>query len=479
MAARVSDASDVRFALFVDELTAVIGHADRAGPLRDYCLGLLMPGERKSVEPIAAVTAPGRVPAQHQSLLHFVGNAPWSDERVLGRVRDLVLPSLERHGPIEAWIVDDTAFAKKGQHSVGVARQYCGQLGKPENCQVAVTLSIANHHASLPIGYRLYLPPAWAGDASRRGKAGVPQAIGFQTKPEIALEQIRQACRAGVPRGVALMDAAYGSDTKLRDGLGELGLSYIAAVRPNTGVWAPGTAPLPPKPWSGRGRQPNRLRRDAEHQPVSVAALARDLPEAAWSTVTWRDGSAAPLSSRFARRRVRIAHRGERIDRPRPEQWLLVEWPGGESGPTGYWLSTLAEDVPLDRMVDLAKLRWRIERDYQELKQELGLGHYEGRGWRGFHHHATLCIAAYAFLVSERETIPPSGPRRAASLAAPGLSPGYRPRGTANPTRASCSQLDRDNATTPHRCPLQKPVTMSMLQRSKRANTKPPSFVTQ
>src|SRR3954453_12680482 len=170
-----SDGSEERFGRFVDRLTAVIGHADRAAPLRDYCLGLLMPSERKSVEPMAAMTAPARVAAQHQSLLHFVGNAPWSDEAVLGEVRELVLPAIEREGPIEAWIIDDTGFPKKGRHSVGVARQYCGQLGKQDNCQVAVTLSIANQAASLPVAYRLYLPEEWASDAERRRKAGVPE----------------------------------------------------------------------------------------------------------------------------------------------------------------------------------------------------------------------------------------------------------------------------------------------------------------
>ncbi len=182
-----SEASESRFSAYVEGLVGALGHADRAAPLRDYCLGLLMPGERKSVEPLAAVTAPARVAAQHQSLLHFVGNAPWSDERVLARVRELVLPSIEREGPVEAWIIDDTGFPKKGRHSVGVTRQYCGQLGKQDNCQVEVSLSIANHTASLPVAYRLYLPEDWAIDAERRAKAAVPATVAFKTKPEIAL----------------------------------------------------------------------------------------------------------------------------------------------------------------------------------------------------------------------------------------------------------------------------------------------------
>jgi SRSO17 transposase len=459
-----SDASESRFSAYVEGLVGVIGHADRAVPLRDYCLGLLMPGERKSVEPMAAVTAPARVPAQHQSLLHFVGAAPWSDERVLGKVRELVLPAIERNGPIEAWIIDDTGFPKKGRHSVGVARQYCGQLGKQDNCQVAVTLSIANHAASLPVAYRLYLPEDWADDAVRRDKAGVPATLGFATKPEIALAQIRAALEAGIPRGVVLMDAGYGADTKLRTEITALGLTYIAGIQPHATVWPQGQGPLPPKAWSGRGRPTSRTRRDPEHQPVRVKALALDLPEAAWETITWREGSADWLTSRYARVRVRAAHRDERLTEPRPEEWLLIEWPEDEKEPTKYWFANLPETVPFAELVDLAKLRWRIERDYQELKQELGLGHYEGRGWRGFHHHATLCVAAYGFLISERETIPPSGPGAAAKLPPLAVPDGYRPRGAADPTRATYPELDRNHASTPHNRPRQDPRPMSMLQ---------------
>jgi SRSO17 transposase len=274
---------------------------------------------------MAAVTAPGRTSAQHQSLLHFVGEGNWCDEKVLAKVREMVLPAIVRHGPIEAWIIDDTGFPKKGRHSVGVARQYCGELGKQDNCQIVVTLSIANHHASLPVAYRLYLPKEWATDRPRRRKAGVPKEVTFKTKPAIALEQLRWACAAGLPRGVVLMDAGYGTDTDLRTSITELGLSYVAGIQPQTSVWAPGTGPQPPE----------------------------------------------------------------------------------------------------------NKLRWRIERDYHELKQEVGLGHFEGRGWRGLHHHATLCIAAYGFLVSERETIPPSATGSARLFKEITIPETYRPRGSA------------------------------------------------
>jgi SRSO17 transposase len=271
-----------------------------------------------------------------------------------------------------------------------VARQYCGQLGKQDNCQVAVSLSIANHHASLPVAYQLYLPKDWAKDRARRRKVGVPKEISFKTKPQIALEQLRWACEAGLPRGVALLDAGYGANTDLRANITTLGLWYVAGIMPNTTVWAPGTGPLPPKKWSGRGRPPKLIRRDAKHRPNSVKALARNLPKRAWRAIEWREGTAERLSSRFALVRVRVAHRDYQLTDNRPEEWLLIEWPEGEKEPTKYWLSTLPESITFRRLVDFAKLRWRIERDYQELKQEVGLGHFEGRGWRGFHHHATL-----------------------------------------------------------------------------------------
>src|SRR5664280_1570362 len=324
MGRRISDGSESRFAAYVEGIVEVIGHADRAGPLSDYCVGLMMPGERKSVEPMAAVTAPARTAAQHQSLLHFVGQSAWSDAKVLAKVREMVLPKIECHGPIEAWIIDDTGFPKKGKHSVGVARQYCGQLGKQDNCQVAVSLSIANHHASLPVAYRLYLPEDWTKDRKRLRKTGVPEEITFKTKPQIALEQIHQACAAGLPRGVVLMDAGYGCNTSLRSGVSALGLIYVAGILPNTSVWAAGTGPLPPKPWSGRGRQPKLIRRDDKHQPVSVKQLALGLPKRAWRTISWREGSAERLSSRFARVRACVAHRDYNRTASRPEELSLI-----------------------------------------------------------------------------------------------------------------------------------------------------------
>ena len=400
-------ASEQRLQEYLSRLTAVLGHADRKARLVGYCTGLLLPGERKSVEPMAARLEPAQVPSLHQALHHFVATAGWRDEAVLAAVREQVLPALTRHDPITAWIIDDTSFPKKGTHSVGVARQYCGQLGKQENCQVAVSLSIANAWASLPIAFELYLPEDWAGDPARRTKAGVPTELGFRTKPEIALMQIRRALEDGVPPGVILGDAGYGIDTGFRTALSELALVYVLGVQSSLGVWPPGCGPLPPKPWSGKGRPPKLWRRDAEHQPVTAKDLALTLPPSAWQTVSWREGRSGALEGRFAAVRVRPSHRDCWRAEPHAEEWLLIEWPEGKKEPSKYWLSTLPAATTLVDLVGTAKLRWRIERDYQELKQELGLDHFEGRGWRGFHHHATLCIAAYGFLVRERSLFPP------------------------------------------------------------------------
>ncbi len=432
-----------RFATYVGELTKVIRHADREGPLRDYCSGLLATEGRRSVEPMAAVTAPARVSAQHQKLLHFVANATWSDEQMLAKVRELVVPSMTRHDPIEAWIIDDTSFPKKGRHSVGVHHQYCGQLGKQANCQVAVTLSIANHHASLPIAYRLYLPREWIDDAPRREKAHVPAAITFKTKPQIALEQIRAALQAGVAPGVVLMDAGYGTNSVLRQAITGLGLSYVAAIVPTVKV----------RPVRKDDPQPPR---------VSVEALALSLPKHAWRTITWREGTNEKLRSRFARVRVRAAPiRGEARF---AEQTLLIEWPKDEAAPTKFWLATVDRNMSFRGLVDIAKLRWRIERDYQDLKQEIGLGHYEGRGWRGFHHHGTLSIAAYGFLISERERIPPSEPHSPAWIEKSAVPSGYRPRGAPDPAATPRPQLNCHDPSPLGRRDCNDPSSMPVLR---------------
>ena len=389
---------------------------------------------------MAARLAPDNLRQTHQSLHHIVADSPWNDEVMLSRIRQSVLPAMEKKGEIEAWIVDDTGFAKKGTHSVGVARQYCGQLGKQDNCRIAVSLSVATATSSLPIAWRLYLPETWTKDRQRRKKAGVPFGIAFETKPQIALAQIRRAFEDGVTPAPVLADAGYGNDSGFRKGITGLGLRYMMGVQSSTTVWKPGEGPMEPKPWTGKGPRPTLLRRDKNHQPVSVKQLAMSLAPDAWTNISWREGSAGKMRSRFAAVRVRPAHRDESRSQPHPEEWLLIEWPQGESEPTKYWLSTLPENLSLKRLVYIAKHRWIIERDYQELKQELGLGHYEGRGWRGFHHHATLCIAAYGFLVAERTRFSPSARGGNLQLSVPTLPKNFRPRGS-RPGRAPQSSL--------------------------------------
>ena len=343
---------------------------------------------------------------------------------------------------------------------------------------MAVSLSVATHQGSLPVAYRLYLPREWAEDAARRANAGVPDEVRFQTKPDIALQQLRQALADGVPPAPVLMDPAYGNDSKLRAGISELGLTYVAGILPTTMVWRSGEAPTgsspvasprattrgPPASSSGRGRPGTRLRRDETHQPVSAKTLALELAADAWQQIKWRDGSNTTLSSRFARWRVRPAHGDARRREPAAEEWLLVEWPEGEAEPDHYWFCTLPADISLERMVDQAKMRWRIERDYLELKQEVGLGHYEGRGWRGFHHHATLCVAAYGFLISEKETIPPSGHPRTWRGTQSALPVGYRPRGSAAALATPHAELDRNVAYPPRADFGARIASMSLLR---------------
>ena len=438
-----------RFDTYLSRLCEVLGHADRDAPMREYCTGLMLPLKRKSVEPIAAHIKPQAVSAKHQSLLHFVGNSMWSDEAMLRSVHDYVMERVPKVGR-QGWVlvVDDTGHPKQGRDSVGVARQYCGMLGKTDNCQVAVSVSKANAVMSLPLAYRLYLPQEWVKDAPRRKATKVPARVGFATKPQIALEQLAWTCKQGMAAGVqaVLADSAYGTEYAFRQGIAQLGLRYAVEVKHTSKVWGPGQSPLPPEPWTGKGRVPTRWRKDPQQPAQSVKSLALALPAAAWRSVRWREGTNEPLQSRFARVRVTVAHDAEH-HRPKQE-WLLVEWPQGEKAPTKYWLSNLSKSISMTKLVDTVKMRWRIERDYQELKQEFGLSHYEGRGWRGFHHHATLTIAAYAFLVAER-LIDPSSKKNAVFRKVPALSKGFRPRG-ATAGQSPRARLDPD-VTLGHR----------------------------
>jgi len=395
-----------RFDEYVSLMAQSLGHADRVEPFRGYCTGLMSSVTRKSVEPMAAQLSPDRVRSMHQRLHHFVADAPWSDQAMLDAVRSFVLKRISRRaGAPEALIIDDTSFPKKGKHSVGVARQYCGQLGKKDNCQVAVSVSLANERFSLPVRYQMYLPQSWADDADRRKAAKVPEALEFITKPMLALQLIENLAEVQSLPQLVLADAGYGASTEFREQLTEMGFTYVVGVASSVSLHPQAQAPLQAK------------------------ELAMQLPSRHFRRVTWREGTNAALSSRFAAIRVHCASRAAKSSGSAEEQWLLVEWPREELEPTRYFLSTLPADTPIKELVRLAKLRWRIERDYQELKQELGLGHFEGRSWRGFHHHATLCIAAYGFLVTER----PVTQKKPPALRLPGekhsLPEGFRPRG--------------------------------------------------
>ena len=411
-----------RFERYADVMVQALGHADRATPARWYLRGLMLPGQRKSVEPMAARVHPQDARSAHQSMHHLVADSDWSDAALLAAVARHVVPVLGRGGQVPCfWIIDDTGFRKYGKHSVGVTRQYCGQLGKTDNCQVAVSLSLATVAGSVPLSYRLYLPREWAEDGPRRERAGVPEELAFATKGELAWIQIQAALAAPIPRGTVLIDAGY-DEAALRDRLTAHGLAYAVGIRPQTAVWWEAFQPAPTSVQQGRGRGYTRVQRDETHQPISVGALAQALPAARYRTLTWREGTNAPLRSRFARVRVRAAQ----DNRLRDEEWLLIEWPKGELKPTRYFLSTLPAESSLKELVATVKMRWRIERDYLELKQELGLGQYEGRNWRGFHHHASLCIAAYGFLMLERLS---GSKKNSARLQTPALPTGFRPRG--------------------------------------------------
>ena len=420
-----------RFDGYMDHLAEGLGHADRRGGLQGYCTGLMLPLSRKSVEPMAARIDPMHASAKHQALHHFVARAAWSDQEVLRRVCQWVVPKMD-FSTGGWWIIDDTGFPKKGKHSVGVARQYCGMLGKHDNCQVAVSVSLACDQGSLPVAWQLYLPEAWAADGERRQAAGVPEEIVFATKTQIALRQLRTLLAEGAPRHCVLADAGYGVDAAFRRALDEMGLQYVVGVTSAVVVWPPGVQPLPAAPYGGKGRPSVVPRRTNKLRPISVKALAQALPLQAWQTISWREGTNDTLSGRFAA--VRVRHAGGNAGRARlqPQQWLLVQWPADEIGPTKYWLATLPEDTPLTELVAVAHQRWRIERDYQDLKQDFGLGHYEGRGWRGFHHHASLCIAAYGFLMAERLIAdkPVGGKKNFVARQVPAIPDNYIPRGS-------------------------------------------------
>jgi SRSO17 transposase len=395
---------DEELRTYLESMVEGLGRVERRAAMQWYATGLLLDGDRKSFQPMAArlVDAESEAESMRQRMQEAVCVAQWSDGEVLGRLArkvDTELPG------IEALVIDDTGFPKKGKHSVGVMRQYSGTLGRVENCQVAVSLHLAAEAASCCIDMRLYLPAEWVEDSARRRKAGVPDTVAFQTKWQIALDQLDAALRAGVRRHVVLADAGYGDVTAFRDGLDTRELPYLVAINGSPAVWPPQSDPRIPPRTTGktRGQTPTRYR-DDEYPPLPVGELA---PEMKYRKVSWREGSRGRQSSRFAAVRIRTAQRHTHSRPPGSEQWLLCEWVYGEPKPTRFWLSTLPPTSTIRTLVRLAKLRWRVERDYQEMKQEIGLDHFEGRMWRGFHHHVTLCAVAHAFLALRRALFPP------------------------------------------------------------------------
>lgn len=430
MRARDLRALDTRLTSFLDGLLADQVRSRGRIALGRYVEGLLLDGERKSIEPMAERLAsrPEQVDPLRQSLRFSVAASPWDHDAVLLSLASLLVQQLPA---LEVYVVDDTGFAKKGSHSVGVARQYSGTLGRIDNCQVMVSVHLAGEQGSACIGWRLYLPEDWAGDAARRDKAGVPEDVAFATKWQLALTMLARARARGLPAWPVCADAGYGTTTEFRAGVRALGLDYAVGIETGLVFWTQDQKPKPPAPLPpGRKGRP-RTRWTSEETPRSAKQLALTLR---YRKVTWREGSRGPQSSRFAALRVRSAHEHSRGRAPGEEEWLLVEWPSDQKEPTKYWLCTLPASSTLRALVRLCKLRWRVERDYEELKGELGLDHFEGRMWRGIHHHATLCTLAHAFLALQRTRFPPE--RSSDALDAPG-----RPSGLAAPPAPSCRSL--------------------------------------
>jgi len=397
MTPRELKALDQRLTAFLEDLLAPLGRKERRHWARVYVQGLLLDGERKSIEPLAR-----RIPgADVQALRQLVGQSPWAVEIVQQRLARKVVDLLSDP---EVWILDETSFPKAGEHSVGVARQDCGALGKVANGQVAVTLHWSSAEASCPLGWRWYLPQAWIEDAERAREVKLPEGLVYRSQAELAWELIDQMLSWEVPRLPVVGDSAYGNSFEFREQLRRRQLSYVMAVEPQTVVWTedPNRVPVPPSAPTGRPRRYPPLA--STPAPQDLPTVARQLPASAWRKVTWRAGTRGPQRSRFAQLKVWAAHGWRAQEHPeRVAEGLLIEWPEGETEPTQYWLAQLDRERPgLRRLVRIAHARWRIEMDYRELKEELGLDHFEGRHWLGWHHHVCLVTMAYAFLRSEQ-----------------------------------------------------------------------------
>ena len=390
-------ALDERLDRFLADVTVSLGRSERHRWAKVYLQGLLMEGGRKSIEPMA-----GRVGgADVQSLRQFVGQSPWAVEGIQKQLAEKVVDLLAEP---EVWMIDETSFPKAGDSSVGVARQYCGALGKIANCQVAVSLHWSTPETSCPLAWRLYLPQSWLATPARRAEGKIPADIVYRSKNQLALDLVDQALAWAVPAMPVVADSAYGNDFDFRAGLRGRGLQYAVSVEPTTKVWLsdPALVPLPPGKPKGRPRKHAVLKDLPPAQ--TLAEVAGGLPKSAWQNITWRQGTQGPMNSRFARVEVWAAHGWLRSEHPkRAREWLLLEWPEGAEAPSDYWLAQLGDQsVGLRRLVKTARSRWRVEMDYRELKEELGLDHYEGRHWLGWHHHVTLVTMAFAFLRSEQ-----------------------------------------------------------------------------
>ena len=411
---------------FLDDLTGD-EHLPRRRSMKLYVTGLLLDGDRKSIGAMAArlVDDAREAEAMRQQLQECAAISTWSDERL----RCKLAQKIEREMPgIEALVVDDTGFPKQGKHSVGVHRQYSGTLGRTANCQVATSVHLAGECGSACIGLRIYLPAAWIEDPLRRRKTGIPDDVELRTKWQIAIQLLDDALAWGVRKHLVLADAGYGDAVEFREALTERGLAYAVGVSGTHLVWPPGAKPQLPEHPAGQSGRPRTRFVDECHSPIAITELARSLPRSAFRKVTWREGSRGNMSSTFACLRIRTAEGHGKRRPPSDEQWLVCEWPSGESAPTKFYLSTLPPQISHRTLVRKIKLRWRVERDYQDLKQEVGLDHYEGRTWRGFHHHATLCSVAHAFLALRRALFPP---------AATALDVAYGPAGAANHSRSA------------------------------------------
>ena len=404
MTPRALKKMDRELTAFLAEMTDGMGRPERRAAMGHYITGLLLEGERKSVQPMAArlVSDPSDADAMRQRLSDCVSRSSWSDAEALRR---LAIKFEHELPGIESFVIDDTGFPKKGHLSAGVHRQYSGTLGRTENCQVATSLHMAGERGSGCIGLRLYLPEAWTDDRERCRAAGVPDEVVFEKKWQLALNLLDQALSWGLKKRTVLADAGYGESTEFRDGLAERGLRYVVGIPSTHLIWPPGSRPHVP-PRTGKAGRPQTQARDGSLTPIQIGKLVAGIPRNRYKTVSWRMGSRGKMSSKFLFYRVRSAERHTKGRPPSEEQWLICEWPEAEKGPK-FHFSDLPASTSSKELVRITKLRWRVERDYQEMKGELGLDHFEGRTWRGFHHHATLCALAHGFLALRRALFPP------------------------------------------------------------------------